>query len=205
MSRPKILISISQTTNGKDYAKAIQNAGGEAHLAYCYRAKESFDALVLAGGGDIDPAYFGEEDHGSNPPDILRDEAEMALCQEFITDQKPILGICRGCQILNVCFGGTLVQNLPSPHHHLNTTHTVINIENSIAHALFGKEMLVHSNHHQAIGKLGKGIRITQYARRDRVIEGFEHESFPILATQWHPEKTNDSLPLFKHFVHLCR
>lgn len=206
--RPKILISISQTTNGKDYAEAIAKAGGKPHLAYCYRGKESFAALLLAGGGDLAPIYFGEEDHGSHPPDPLRDETEIALCEEFVIARKPILGICRGCQILNVYFGGTLIQDLPSYHHHLNTCHSVVNIKNSIANALFGKEMLVRSNHHQAIGKLGKGIRITQYARRDSVIEGFAHKSLPILATQWHPEKictdVTDTAPLFQHFLSLC-
>ena len=209
MSKPKILISISPNSDGNDYAEAIAKAGGEAHLAYCYREKEAFDALLLAGGGDIAPAYFGENDHGSNPPDPLRDEVEMELCQSFVKAQKPILGICRGCQVLNVCLGGTLIQNLPQGHHHLNTPHRVINIETGIAHTLFGKEMLVNSNHHQAIGKIGKGIRITQYAKRDGVIEGFEHEFLPILATQWHPEKFCEGAPdtttLFRHFLSLCK
>lgn len=200
-TKPKILISISQNTDGKAYADAIRSAGGEPFVAYCYQGKERFDALVLAGGGDIDPRYYGEAISGSYPPDRLRDQTEMALCQTYIQEKKPILAICRGSQLLNVSLGGTLMQNIPN---HTACSHLTVNTENSVAYRLFGKEYLVNSSHHQAIKAPGTGVRITQYAKDDGVIEGFEHESLPILATQWHPERMNDTLPLFRYFISLC-
>lgn len=199
--KPKILISISQNTDGKAYADAIRAAGAEPFAAYCYQGKERFDALVLAGGGDIDPRYYGEAISGSDPPDRLRDQTEMALCQSFTEAKKPILAICRGCQLLNVFFGGTLVQDIPR---HTACSHVTVNTENSVARRLFGKESLTNSSHHQAIKTPGTGVRITQYAKTDGVIEGFEHETLPILATQWHPERMNDTLPLFRYFISLC-
>ncbi|MBO7740815.1 MAG: gamma-glutamyl-gamma-aminobutyrate hydrolase family protein, partial [Clostridia bacterium] len=101
-TKPKILISISQNTDGKAYASAIQEAGGNPVLSFAYSGSERFDALVLAGGGDIDPHYYGEANNGSHPPDERRDHTEMALCQIYTQEKKPILAICRGCQLLNV-------------------------------------------------------------------------------------------------------
>ena len=196
------MISISNTTSGNAYADAVAAAGGIPVTAYAYQGNEAFDGLLLAGGGDIDPAYYGETNHGSYPPDRTRDRCEMSLCRHFTEAKKPILAICRGCQLLNVFLGGTLVQDLP---HHAACNHLTTNQENSVAYQIFGKESLVNSNHHQAIKQPAMEIKITQRCKQDGVIEGFEHERLPILATQWHPEQLNHTLPLFEHFLCLFR
>lgn len=207
LTKPKILISRAANSDGKRYADAILSAGGEPFLAYAYQGKEHFDALLLAGGGDLDPAYYGEETCGSHPPDALRDQAEMALCDRYVKEKKPILAICRGCQLLNVYFGGSLIQHLPTAPNHdggVSTLHTVVNQRGSLAHTLFGKECAVTTSHHQAVKTLGKGLILTQYAKADGVIEGFSHITLPIIATQWHPEKTPSTRPLFEVFIALC-
>jgi len=201
-TKPKILISVSANTDGNTYAGAIRSAGGEPVVAYCYQESETFDGLVLAGGGDIAPAYFGEETCGSNPPDPLRDKIEMKLCGIYTEKKIPILAICRGCQLVNVFLGGSLMQDIPN---HTASCHMAENRKNSLAHRLFGNESLVNSSHHQAIKTPGKGVKITQYSKADGIIEGFEHETLPILATQWHPERMPNTMPLFEYFVNLCK
>lgn len=218
--KPKILISRYSKSDGKAYADAVEVAGGEPHVEYVYTGDELFDGLILAGGEDVDPSYYGEECNGSNPPDLPRDIAEFALCKKYIDAGRPIFGVCRGAQLLNVYFGGTLIQHLPTAHLHRkegdeHATHPSTVEEGSLMHRLLGKkEFLVTTIHHQAIDRVADGFRVTQYSKEDGVIEAIEHETLPIFAVQWHPEKfcadeRRDHEPsaqaLFDYFVDLCR
>ena len=107
-------IQISGSMGRMDnYIRAIWKAGGQVRAGYCPEPDLTCDGLLLAGGGDIAPERYGQGMEGSLPPDPLRDEAELALFRAFYGAGKPILGICRGHQLINVALGGTLIQDLP--------------------------------------------------------------------------------------------
>jgi len=212
MHKPKILMS--GKLNLQNYAAAVENAGGIAVAKYLPEFCDDYDGLVLCGGDDIDPAFFGEPVAGSVDIDRKRDAHEFALLKAFLDAGRPVLGICRGCQIINVYFGGTLCQHLPNAAEHKSNTeqdliHPVEAEKGSIAEKLYGTEFLVNSVHHQAIRQLGTGLKATMWY--EQVVEGIEHKSLPVLGVQWHPERicgsgkeTANGAFLFEHFVKMC-
>lgn len=157
--------------------------------------------LLLSGGDDLDPSAYGEAQSwhcGAICP--LRDSFELALCKEFLRLRKPILGICRGIQVLNVALGGTLYQDLQSEYadsiaHRQKQrscchSHPVQLAEGSRLAALYGADTLaVNSHHHQAVRQPGAGLIISA-AAPDGVIEAVEHAELPFcIGVQWHPER----------------
>ena len=108
---PRILIS---GADGKmsNYVRAVRAAGGTPVSGYCPPPDLSCAGLLLCGGGDLDPVLYGQPDQGSQPPDPARDQAELELFRAFYQAGRPILGVCRGMQIINVALGGTLLQDL---------------------------------------------------------------------------------------------
>jgi putative glutamine amidotransferase len=157
------------------------------------------DALVLQGGGDVHPDYYGHDVHpATNTIDRRRDEFELALLKGARTRAMPVLGICRGIQLVNVGYGGTLVQHLPDvtqlEHEQLGTWDAVahrieIAPDSRLARQMDTTGMEVNSVHHQALDRLGDGLRAVAWAD-DGVVEAIEHEAEPVLAVQWHPEWT---------------
>ncbi|RXT07819.1 gamma-glutamyl-gamma-aminobutyrate hydrolase family protein [Ammoniphilus sp. CFH 90114] len=179
------------------------------------------DGLLLTGGGDIDPFLFHEEPlpHlGSITPE--RDLLEVLLVREMLFQDKPILGICRGCQILNIAAGGDMYQDIYSqsekpllqhsqraPRYHVS--HFVDVQKGTLLHRITGEEKLkVNSFHHQAVRKLPEGFRVAA-ASTDGIIEAFDsREHAFVLGVQWHPEdlyvKHPTMLQLFHAFVTAC-
>ena len=152
-------LQVSVPAEGADnYTAALERAGGTPAAGYCPAPDLSCAGLVLCGGGDIACELFGQEDRGSNPPDLARDRAELALFQAFYGAGKPILGICRGMQIINVALGGTLIQDLPRPQRDFHTwdgadkVHPIACLEGSLLHRLYGPLCSVNSAHHQGSG-----------------------------------------------------
>ena len=149
--------------------------------------------------------------------DHKRDEVEYALIKTYLDAGKPILGICRGHQILNVYFGGSLHQDIPEVAFHRrkgeDMTHRVSARADSILGKLYGEDFSVNSVHHQAIKRPAEGFRITadwqgQYA------EAIEHKELPVFSVQWHPERIcferkkeglADGGEIFKYFIDLCK
>ena len=178
------------------------------------------DALVLAGGNDLSPYLYNQEPHLKLQETVpARDEFEWALAQEARKQKKPLLGICRGLQLINVLFGGTLYQDLGdlnTPIQHVQAskeyvgTHTVSLSPDSFLGGVFGREYRVNSYHHQGIHLLGNGLRAVAWSH-DGLIEGIEHTdpTHPIVAMQWHPEWMCAYDPvmqqLFDSFVELVR
>lgn len=159
-----------------------------------------FDGVVLPGGGDLDPArYGGDPQAPCYDVNLAQDEIDLGILAAAVEHGIPVLGVCRGLQVINVAFGGTLVEDLPatSVRHTPGTDgcgglewawHDVTVVEGSRLRAAVGSEVIpVASGHHQAIRVLGEGLVATATAA-DGVIEAVEHVTAPIVAVQWHPE-----------------
>lgn len=211
-----ILLSLPPD-GGENYFSAFCGFGFAADGKYL-ADDPGYDGLVLCGGGDIDPAYFGQPNLGSNPPDARRDVAEFSLLEKYAAQKKPVFGICRGMQIINVFFGGGLIQHLDTAQSHSaggkDICHGVENIFGSPAYRLFGPAMTVNSAHHQGCDPdaLGNGISVMQ-RHADGTAEGIFGSG--TIGVQWHPErmtsaflrdekdknKYTDPAPLFGYFM----
>lgn len=211
-------ILLAAKTKIENYAEAVRQCGCIPITEFVPEEMASYAGLILCGGSDINPAYYGEKITGAANIDYQRDEAEFEMARKFVQAGKPIMGICRGYQLLNIVFGGTLYQHIDTADRHRSGTtedlvHSVTAKEGSIAAKLYGESFTVNSYHHQAVRKLGAGLHITMQSEED-IIEGFEHDSLPIFGVQWHPERmccshkredTVDGIEIFKYFIELCR
>lgn len=173
-----------------------------------------YDGLLLPGGSDIEPSFFGEENLGSRDIDKALDSRQFALLDAFLKAGKPVLGICKGMQLINVYFGGTLIQNLPAAgiYRHafdeVDKIHAVWAVPGTCLEKIYGKQIYTNSAHHQSIGRLGHSLLRTQYCE-DGIVEALCHETLPVTGVQWHPERmgfankrsdTADGEALFYHF-----
>ena len=193
----------------RSYTDRVQAAGGTALLLPPdpaatedpSRMLDLLDGLILAGGADIDPSCYGQP-HDPNTVDTKpeRDAFEIAMCRAAIERDLPVLGICRGMQLLNVVLGGTLIQHLPDAYGHGdhrrslgsfdNADHDVRIAEGTLGHRATGE--LVHktySHHHQGVDVLGEGLVATGWSVLDELVEVIElpDRQF-VLGVQWHPE-----------------
>lgn len=153
----------------------------------------SCDALLFPGGGDINPELFGESNHGSQNIDTELDLLQLQAFQYAFKLHIPVLGICKGMQLINVALGGTILQDLETSQLHTSKNcdlyHPTIITPNSFLHALYGDSIIVNSRHHQAVGKLGRKLTPVQWCPFDNCIEAIEHTQRPIWGVQWHPER----------------
>ena len=198
----------------RSYVTAVQRAGGLAvMLPPDPVATEDpgqllglIDGLVLAGGADIDPSSYGQEAHPNTTGTVpQRDAFEIALVRAAIERDMPVLGICRGMQLLNVARGGTLIQNLPDEVGHEDhrrvpgsfdgADHDVRLTPGSLAARAAGETVHVtKSHHHQAIDALGQGLEITGRSTLDDLPEAIEAPDRRfVLGVQWHPEADEES------------
>ncbi len=188
----KIAIA-GKKTETENYVRYAASIGAEALVTLNPGEIASCDALILPGGGDITPAFFGEKNHGSRNIDTELDILQLQALEQCIRAKKPVLGICKGMQIINVALGGTVVQNLPTARLHKydggDRHHAAVIEKGSWLYSLYGKEMTVNSAHHQAVGRPGTGLRVIQRCPQDACPEAVAHESLPILGVQWHPER----------------
>lgn len=212
----KILIAgnIRQCGN---YLDALIQLGADPLICLDPEKAAGCDALLLPGGGDIDPALFGEADQGCRNVNGVLDRQQLAILSLFVRAGKPVLGICKGMQIINVFFGGTIIQDLPTARDHQyngqDQAHRVHTSPGSLLYTLYGADFVVNSAHHQGIGLPGKELCVVQRAP-DHVVEAVAHSSLPILGVQWHPERmcfsrarddTINGAPLLSAFLHAAK
>jgi putative glutamine amidotransferase len=193
----------------RSYVKAVQDAGAlvlmlppdDLLLEDPGEALDLLDGLMLAGGADIDPASYGETPHAETLDTVPeRDRFEIALVRAAVERNLPVLGICRGMQLINVAYGGTLLQHLPERfghHEHLRVAgtfdgadHDVDLVVGSLAARAAGEtHHATKSHHHQGVDRLGEGLRISGNSSMDGLPEAIEMSDRRfVLGVQWHPE-----------------
>ena len=215
VNRPESEPPMRELALGLTYPEAVARAGGIPVILPPYTAAtidgfvEHLAALCLSGGPDLDPSlYDAEPDPHLGPTDVEMDCAELSLARAALDRGLPVLGICRGHELLNVAYGGTLLQDVAGhrqsePGH--RTTHGVrVEAGSRLAACLGATEGLVNSFHHQAVDRLGHGLRAVAWAD-DGLVEGVEDPAAPwVLGAQWHaggPVGAPDQEGLFRRFV----
>lgn len=196
------------------YVRAVQEVGGVPVVIPLGKKKDAktyvslIDKLILTGGQNVTPTLYleGEKPINEHLSLLERDVFEMALIKEAIKQQKPIFGVCRGMQLVNVYLGGTLHQDLslrnPEPIRHMQTpierwvaTHDIYLESDSLLRPIYGANATVNSFHFQSINKIGNDLKITAVSE-DGVVESIESSSdnHKILGVQWHPDFAYDTL-----------
>jgi putative glutamine amidotransferase len=220
------LIGITPCRRLPDYEVSVRRAGGQPCVMQISAAAslKDLDGVLLTGGGDVDPAHYHAVPHPkTEPPDAARDSFELELVRLALEGNVPILGVCRGLQVMNVAAGGTLIQDIASEVNH-PLGHQIESPLYAIAHEVWvardsalaaamkeeldgGEVLQVNSRHHQAIMQAAAGFSVSATAP-DGVIEAIERPASRFcVAVQWHPEnfwRTGEFRALFEEFVKAC-
>lgn len=230
--KPKILItaryiaSTESFSNRSTYVNAVSRGGGEpvqatgdpefaamlrlGSIEYADSLAERYDGLVLTGGGDVAGYFFNQDHHpAASPPDIVLDIAELELCRAFIRANKPVLGICRGMQVINIAMGGELIQDIPAllniplqVHKSDTARHDITVRRGTWLHSMVGVEVETNSFHHQCVDPVAPGFTVVAYT--GPVIEAIERGN--VLGVQFHPEQmlSENMLQFFEDFIYRC-
>ena len=204
----KIAIPVLNLEKITNYLNALQALGAETVIvsmstpeaeqpAGTVSPAQAMDCagLLLPGGMDVEPERYGQETGPRTETEPYLDELQMEMLQRFIERGKPVFGICRGHQLLNVYFGGTLIQHLDTAEAHVqkapgkDNVHSCAAEPDSFLGRIYGECFYSNSSHHQAVDKPGAGLRIVARAEEDGVAEALEHESLPVWSVQFHPER----------------
>ena len=204
-----------------DYLNSVWNSGGiptvlppRTDAEFIDQVVSEFDGFLFCGGVDIDPKYYGEEINGAENICSVRDEFECALFKAAFKSGKPILGICRGMQVINVFLGGSLHQHVDG---HLQSeersarTHSVTLSPDGLLSQIESDEVIeVNTFHHQIVKKLADGLVVDGVSTHDGYIEAYHHADHKfLLGVQWHPEdffeESETSRRIFEAFVESCR
>jgi putative glutamine amidotransferase len=227
VARP--LIGVTRCSRLDDYLASVEKAGGRTRILEVSESPrklvQEIDGLLLTGGGDVDPALYGQPRHpATDDAEPGRDEFEIDLARRAMTADLPVLAICRGTQVLNVAAGGTLVQDIPSEVGS-ELRHTITEPRDAVAHPIriaHGSRLAralggavegaggrqVNSRHHQSVDRLGSDLTSVATAP-DGIVEAIENESAAYcIGVQWHPEnflRTGEFAPLFESFIDAAR
>lgn len=193
-----------------NYGPALEKAGMEPVTVHSEEELTLLDALLLPGGVDINPSRYGQKNTASLGVNDALDALQFAALDMYVWAGKPVLGICRGHQLINVFFGGTLFQDLATADAHRRQPegeqfHPVTMAGGSVLHELYGESFVVNSTHHQGVDIPGKGLAIIAHAE-EGVVEGLAHTELPVLSVQWHPERMpeNGGSRIFDFFRELA-
>ncbi len=213
MSKPVVGITLGDGSDPgvhairQDYLRSVEGAGAVPLLLAPVAPQDvphlldRVDGVLLSGGGDLDPAFYGQAPHEKlGRVSRARDEFELALTREALRRDLPILAICRGHQVLNVALGGTLLQHIASdlrgatehdaPGERWRLVHEVELLPRTRLREIVGRERVsVNSSHHQALDRIADGLAVSARCPTDGVVEGLElPRARFVLAVQWHPE-----------------
>lgn len=190
---------VGRTADTGNYVKYVESASLEpvstlnmGEVAHC-------DGLLLPGGGDITPAFFGEKNRGSRNIDTELDILQLQALELAIRRSMPVLGICKGMQIINIGLGGTLIQDLPPAscaihrYEDGDKYHDSVIEKDTCLYTLYGERAVINSAHHQAVRRLGEGLRAIQWCPEDQCVEALVHETLPLIGVQWHPERIQET------------
>lgn len=211
--KPVVLIP-GRKESFANYSGAVEAAGGQVEFSEDPACLPAFNGLLLPGGGDVEPWRYGAENTASRDMDPRRDALEFAVLEQALAAGVPVLGICRGAQVINIVLGGTLRQDLPghSRAEGMDRLHHAW-ASPSFLTELYGRSMIVNSAHHQAVERPAAWLRPVQWAP-DGTVEALEHERLPVWCVQWHPERlrggfakrgTADGGLLFQLFLKECQ
>ncbi len=198
---PRVVLVDYDTEDAERVIGYLELAGFEAERSEEVDSLDPsrYDALIIPGGHNITPSVYGaERDKHTYGTDLEKDKMQINAIKKFVEAKKPILGICRGEQVLNVAFGGTINQHIPGWH---KLYRDVVIQEGSWLYEAFGEKMSTYHFHHQCIDKLGEGLVATQWDAEDDHIEAIEHESLPVYGLQWHPDSMEETgVKVFESF-----
>lgn len=223
----KVIIALSSSLNDtgyvlvtEDYLNSIRRAGGIPSLLaprldddYIREICETSDGFLFCGGDDMDPKYYGEENSASQNICSRRDEFEAKLFAAAYKTGKPILGICRGLQVINVFLGGSLYQHIDGHRQDAARnvrTHAVLLNNDGLLRDIIGEDRIeVNSFHHQLIKRLADPLWLDATSEREGYIEAFHHPGHKfLLGVQWHPEayftESETSARIFEAFIEAC-
>jgi putative glutamine amidotransferase len=225
MTDRPVTIGITRCSKLDDYIASVEQSGARARVLEVTESPRKVlgevDGVLLTGGGDVDPVFYGEDRHpATEDAEPGRDEFEIDLARRAVAEDIPLLAICRGAQVLNVSTGGTLVQDIPTAIDS-DLAHAVAEPKNADCHAIriepgsqlsrvLGADVeascscRVNSRHHQSVGRPGQGLVVAATAP-DGVVEGIEAPDHRFcVGVQWHPEnfwQSGEFRPLFDAFV----
>lgn len=227
MSKP--VIGVTRCSSLDDYVASVEQAGGRVRVLEVTESPKKvlgeIHGLLLTGGGDVDPVFYGEDrDPSIQDAEPGRDEFEIDLARRALEADLPVLAICRGSQVLNVAAGGSLVQDVPTavrtalphsittPKDHIAHDVTVTagsRLQQVLGHPMpTAQRCRVNSRHHQSVGRLGRRLSVSATAS-DGVVEAIEApDAAYCLGVQWHPEnfwRTGEFTSLFASFVAAAR
>lgn len=213
----RVLVPYRSDDKVQPYLDALNLVGVDPVPYITERSPEfrNLSGVLLTGGTDLDPALYHQGRHPeTETPDTPRDLVELDILSEALRRDLPVLAICRGLQLMNVHAGGTLIQHIESGHHRQipngdrsQPVHQVQIVEGShLASVLQAKTVAVNTRHHQAVDKVGSGLRVSATDPADGTIEGLEYPDRGfVLAVQWHPEdqvhRFEEQLRLFQAFA----
>lgn len=221
IAMPRMSTDPEPTVAQSKYMESLARAGAEMRWVELSDPEQAVqdaltcDGLLLPGGGDMDPKFYGQARiPACGEPNLLRDAAEPLLLRAFLAADKPVLGICRGIQVMNAVLGGDLYQDIKPfehlPHNdHWAKVHTVTVRRGTLLSRILGQDtVLVNSQHHQAVDRVAPGFTLAALSE-DGIVEAIEKPDARFcLGVQWHPEWLSDADPamqgLFDAFVNAC-
>ncbi len=193
MSSKSQIAIVGRPKYTKNYERFLLAGGFEPIVTLNPREAISCAGLILPGGGDITPAFFGEHNKGSRNIDTELDILQFQTLELFLRHELPVIGICKGMQLINIAFGGTIAQDMCDVPLHLSPQgdlyHDTYITPGTFLASLYGETAWVNSAHHQCIQKVGSGLSVIQTCILDNCPEAIVHTEFPILGLQWHPER----------------